>query len=113
MQSEHMVRGKRRPTTEERLQMVDRFHRSGLTHEAFCEQEGIPISTLGYWLSRIRRTSKDVAPVVFSEVRLASPIAPQANSWAMEIVARSGVTIRCREPMLVGDLARLLRGRGC
>jgi hypothetical protein len=113
MQSQHIVRRKRRLTNEERLQMVEQFQRSGLTREAFCEQEGIPIATLGYWLTRIKRTSNKPAPVVFREVRLTSPIVPPTSSWAMEVISPEGLTIRCREALSVNELVRLLRGSRC
>jgi hypothetical protein len=113
MQSQEIVLRKRRPTTEERLQMVERFHRSGLTRVSFCQQEGIPISTLSYWLTRIKRTPNDPGPVIFSEVRLTSPIVSSTNGWAMEVVSPEGLTIRYREAFSVNELLGLLRGNRC
>ena len=93
--------------------MVERFQRSGLTRISFCQQEGIPLATLGYWLSRIKRTSNDPEPIVFSEVRLTSPIASPTDGWAMEVVSPEGLTIRYREALSVNELIGLLRGNQC
>jgi hypothetical protein len=93
--------------------MVERFHRSGLTRVSFCQQEGIPISTLSYWLTRIKRTPNDPGPVIFSEVRLTSPIVSSTNGWAMEVVSPEGLTIRYREAFSVNELLGLLRGNRC
>lgn len=92
--------------------MVERFHRSGLTRISFCQQEGIPISTLSYWLTRIKRTPNDPGPVIFSEVRLTSPVSP-TDGWAMEVVSAEGLTIRYREAFSVNELVGLLRGSQC
>jgi hypothetical protein len=113
MQSEDMVLRKRRPTPEERLQMVERFHRSGLTRVSFCQQEGIPISTLSYWLTRTTGTSKDPDPVIFSEVRLSTPMVSATDGWAMEVISPEGLTIRYREAFTVNELLGLLRGNRC
>jgi transposase-like protein len=116
MQSQDIVLRKRRPTTEERLQMVERYHRSGLTRQSFCQQEGIPVATLGYWLTRIKRRSNpsnEPEPIVFSEVRLTSAMASATDGWAMEVVSPEGVTIRYREAFSVNELIGLLRGHQC
>lgn len=113
MESQDIVLRKRRPTTEERLQMVERFHRSGLTRVSFCQQEGIPISTLSYWLTRTTRASNDAEPVLFSEVRLTSPIVSATDGWAMEVISPEGLTIRYREGFTVNELLGLLRGSRC
>jgi hypothetical protein len=36
-----------------------------------------------------------------------------AIAWAMEVVSRDGLTVRCREALSVQDLAALLRGPAC
>jgi transposase-like protein len=113
MQSQDIILRKRRPTTEERLQMVERFHRSGLTRVSFCQQEGIPISTLSYWLTRIKRTPNNSDPVIFSEVRLTSPMVSSTDAWAMEVVSAEGLRIRYREAFSVNELIGLLRGSRC
>lgn len=113
MQIQHITRQQRRSVRAERLQMVERFHRSGLTRVSFCRLEGIPLSTLNWWLTKSRRLSQVPAPVVFSELQVASPLEPATTPWAMEIASPSGMTIRCREALSLRDMARLLRGVRC
>ena len=93
--------------------MVEQFQRSGLTRAAFSRQYGVPLPTLGYWLTKTKRASNLPVPVVFSEVKLAPAETVPSNIWAMEIVAPSGLTIRCREELTAHNLARLIRGGRC
>jgi transposase-like protein len=98
-----------RATADQRMRMIEQYRRSGLTRAAFSRQYGVPLPTLGYWLMKANRALNLPVPVVFSEVNLTAPEA-STNAWAMEVVAPSGLTIRCREALAVRDLARLLRG---
>ena len=107
-----ITRRQYRASADQRLQMVEQFQRSGLTRAAFSRQYGVPLPTLGYWLTKAKRSNFPV-PVVFSEVKLTPAESVHSNIWAMEIVAPSGLTIRCREELTVHDLARLTRGGRC
>jgi hypothetical protein len=49
----------------------------------------------------------------FREIRLSLPRSGPVAAWAVEIVSSTGLTVRCREPIAVEDLARLLRGSSC
>lgn len=89
-----------------RMQMLEQFRHSGLTRVAFSRQYGVPLPTLGYWLTKAKRASNLPVPMTFSEIRLAAPEALPPNAWAMEIVASSVLTIRCREELTVHDLVR-------
>ena len=109
--------------------MIEQFRRSGLTRAAFSQQYGIPLATLNWWLARARsaassgvQTSRrgspvdgrdSAAPVVFSEVSLPGLEPAARPAWAMEVVSRSGLTVRWREALPVRELARLLRGSKC
>lgn len=97
-------------TRAQRAEIVEQFHRSGLTRIAFAHSQGIPISTLSKWLTAARHASKKAPPVLFREVRLPA-LPPSALQWAMEVVSPDGVTVRCREPLPLADVAWLLRGR--
>jgi transposase-like protein len=44
-----------RATADRRMRMVEQFRRSGLTRTAFCRQYGVPLPTLGYWLTKAKR----------------------------------------------------------
>jgi hypothetical protein len=101
-----------RASADQRMQMVEQFRRSGLTRAAFSRQYGVPLPTLGYWLTKAKRALNLPVPVVFNEVSLATPEAPMSG-WAMEVVAPSGLTIRCREPLAMHELTRLIRSARC
>jgi len=113
MEIKSITRRYQRATAEQRLHMAEQFRRSGLTRAAFSRQYGIPLATLSWWLARTKRSSNLPVPIVFSEVSLAAPAAVPTNPWAMEVVAPSGLTVRCREALSVRDLAQLLRGTRC
>jgi hypothetical protein len=113
MEIKKITKRQHHATAAQRLQMVEQFRRSGLTRAAFSRQHGIPLATLNWWLAKTKRAFNLPAPVVFSEIMLGPPAATAINAWAMEVVAPSGLTVRCREPLPVRDLARLLRGPRC
>lgn len=113
MEIKGVTRRHHRATAAQRLQMVEQFRRSGLSRAAFSRQHGIPLATLSWWLAKTKRASNLPVPVVFSEVMLAPPAAMPIHAWAMEVVAPSGLMVRCREALPVQDLARLLRETRC
>lgn len=113
MEIKKATRAQNRASKAERLQMVEQFRRSGLTHVAFSRQHGIPLATLNWWLKKAKRASALPVPVVFSEVMLPPAPTVAASPWAMEFVRPDGLIVRCREPLCAGDLARLLRGPRC
>jgi hypothetical protein len=51
--------------------------------------------------------------VVFREVNGAGVTVVPTVAWALEIVSRDGLTVRCREALSLQDLATLLRGPVC
>ncbi len=91
--------------------MVERFQGSGLTRKAFAAQEGVPRSTLDFWLY-VASHRPNPPSVVFREVQVSLPAA-QPTGWAMEIESAGGLKIRCREALSGSELARLLRGAKC
>ena len=108
------ARGRTADTT--RRELVARYHRSDLTQRAFCEQVGIPMSTLQWWLVKARREAAPVAPVTFTEVSL--PVDTQAShgvgaGWAVEIVTHTGMTLRFREPLAPALLRFVLHRERC
>lgn len=113
MEIKGIIRRQHHAAAADRLQMVEQFRRSGLTRAAFSRQYGIPVATLNWWLARVKRASNLPVPVVFREVQLASQPTTPSNPWAMEVVAPSGLTVRCREALSARVLARLLRGSRC
>jgi transposase-like protein len=104
---------RRRISARQRAHLVERFQSSGLTRIAFARRYGVGLSTLGKWLSEALVASPRPSPVVFREVPLAGVAAAPAVAWAIEVVSRDGLTVRCREALSVQDLAALLRGSAC
>jgi hypothetical protein len=102
--------GQQRTRAAERLEMVERFQRSGLTRKAFAAREGVPRSTLDFWLYVARHRSQS-SSLVFREVQISVPAEPAG--WAMEIESRDGLRVRLREALGGSELARLLRGTRC
>jgi len=43
---------------QHRREVVRTFRESGLTQKAFCEQRGLPLSTLRYWINRERPVTR-------------------------------------------------------
>jgi hypothetical protein len=101
----------RRSTAAERAEILEEFHRSGLTRLAFSRMHNIALSTLSKWLFNAKHKSKASAPVLFRELRVPQVPTVSAMGWAVEIVRPDGLVIRCREALSLHDVSWLLRGR--
>lgn len=95
-----------------RLEMVKRFRRSGQTRRAFCESEGVPKSTLDWWLRKSKGWSRK-RRMAFEEVAVVSNSVGNAAAWAQEVVSPQGWTIRSQETLSVDDIVRLLQVTRC
>jgi DNA-binding transcriptional regulator YiaG len=113
MELKRIDRRRRRTSARQRAQLVERFQSNGLTRIVFARRYGVGLSTLGKWLSEARAAPPRPSLVVFREVSLAGVASAPAIAWAMEVVSRDGLTVRCREALSVQDLASLLRGPAC
>jgi len=105
-----------RISDDTRRQIVTRFERSDLTQRAFCEQAGLPVSTLQWWLTQARREAARRTPVTFAEVTLPEVARPDRGvgpAWAVEVITRTGVTLRLRDPLPPAALRVLLRDVRC
>ena len=111
METENTVGRKKqkRSTATERAQILDEFHRSGLTRLAFSRTHNVALSTLSKWLTNAKRKSS--APVLFRELRVPQVPSVTPMSWAVEIVGPDGLMIRCREALPLEEVSWLLRGR--
>jgi hypothetical protein len=108
MDKEKSTQQQKRIPIARRLEMIEEFRRSGLTRREFAKQQDVARSTLDYWIRRARKDSHLPAPILFNEIKLPDPMISTNNGWAMEIVSRSGVTIRCREALSTNDLMQVL-----
>jgi hypothetical protein len=99
----------KRLTSEQRRQLLARYHRSSLSQADFAAGHGLGLSTLGKWL-REERCAKPTSPAVsFQELVL-----PGAGSgWAVEVVSPQGWTLRLRVVSDLHALAPLLQALPC
>jgi hypothetical protein len=93
--------------------MVGRFRSSGLSRAAFCQREGVALSTLDWWLRRMRREAESPSEVRFPELPATMLGARAPGSWAMEIVSPRGWTIRSQAALTTVELAAILGVRKC
>ena len=56
-------RPQRNYPAQERKRLLRLFEHSGLSAKKFCEDRGIPVSTLSYWVRKSRRKAGDGAVV--------------------------------------------------
>lgn len=101
----------RRSTSAERAEILEEFHRSGLTRIAFSRTHNVALSTLSKWLFNAKCKSKDSAPMLFRELRVPQVPTVASMAWAVEIIGPDGLVIRCREALPLHDVSWLLRGR--
>lgn len=89
-----------RRTEQQWRKTLDKFDRSGLTQEQFCQREGLAPATFANWRRKIRATS--LAPVQASFVEVCIPAQPtplsQHGPEADELVVELpyGVVLRFR-----------------
>lgn len=107
MDSSNTVSVRRHKSSQQRQQLLARYHRSQLTQRDFAARHGIGLSTLHKWLQRER--SATVPPVKFQEVTLPRGLAP----WAVEVVSPDGWLIRLQTGSAVHLLPQLLRSLPC
>lgn len=55
-------------SAEERARLLARFERSGQTQQRFCRENGLSISTLGYWLRQDRGRATTIVESGFVQV---------------------------------------------
>ena len=98
---------RRRKTSEQRQQLLARYHQSQSTQRDFAARHGIGLSTLSKWL---RRESKQRLPAVqFQEVTLPNP----TPRWAVEVVSPQGWIVRFQNSSETQTLPQLVRALPC
>ena len=96
-----------------RREMVERYESSGKSQREFCEDEGVGLSTLQLWM-RKAGVGGEPAPMAFGEVEWPTAQKATASSgWGLELVSPRGWTLRHREALGAGELARLLKSLKC
>jgi hypothetical protein len=81
--------------------IFDKFDRSGMTQEHFCQREGFARATFCRWQRKLKASSLATRPATFVEVCLASQSEPDQaprNEPAEEVVVELpfGVVLRFR-----------------
>ncbi len=64
----------RRTNRAQRAEILERFHKSGLTAAAFAARERMSLWTLRRWLAEAKRTTTPA--VIFSEIKMPPLLAP-------------------------------------
>jgi transposase-like protein len=96
------------------VQIVRQCEGSGLTHEEFARQRGIPVGTLRSWIYKIRRSEDEVAPLL--PVRVVASTPPSAGrTEAVVIEVDVGEAVRLRfpsstAPSMIAEVVLRLRG---
>ena len=81
------------------VEVIRQCEKSGLTQEQFAEKRRIPVSTLRFWIYRLRRERQEESPTLVPVRVLPSP-APLARGRdddeapAIEVVLPDGLRLR-------------------
>lgn len=88
-------------------QIMDNYSRSGLNQKAFCQQEGLAMSTFSKWRKQLglihtrpegesTADFKALLPVSPPPVTTAVADTSDPGDWDMELVLGTGITLRLR-----------------
>ena len=72
------------------IEILRRFESSGLGSRQFCQSNGLPLSSLQRWRSRLG----SVPPAKFVELVPAAPERAAAASWSLEVSLPGGASLR-------------------
>jgi hypothetical protein len=110
-------RRRRRMSAQKRNELLARYKASNLTQKEFASQESIPLSTLTYWLRRLRASSNSFSSVSAEQVSFKEVSLPQAvlgsGPWVAEISMGNGRTLRLGAEAPDGLVQNLLRLLSC
>jgi hypothetical protein len=90
-------------SAEEIQRLLDEYRQSGETRTAYCQREGIPVTTLDYYLHRQALKARPR----LARVKLTAQQADPAANFAL--VLRNGRRIESCWNFRDADLARLIR----
>ena len=82
--------------------ILDEFDKSGLSMSAFCEQQGLPLSSFFKWRSILKgkpKKTEQVQPApLFVEISPTQEAHPSSQpDWDMELILGNGVILRMRQ----------------
>ena len=94
---------KRKRSAEEIQQLLDDHKKSGLTRQQYCQQQGIPLTTLAYY----RRIQNKQRSPRFVKVLVKTPVVETSSRFTL--VLGNGRRVECDWSFGDGALVRLIR----
>ena len=79
-----------RRSEEQWIEILGRFESSGLSTRAFCDRDGVPLSSLQRWRRRLRA----VPAAKFVELVSPVPTCAAATIWSLEVSLPNGALLR-------------------
>jgi len=76
--------------------ILSAFAASGLSQKAFCEREGLAVSTLQYWKRRLAKDAGEVEPQAGASVIDLGALEQGPAGWEVEIALGDGVSVTLR-----------------
>jgi transposase-like protein len=99
---------RKRLSSEQRQEILARFHQGELTQQDFAAREGISVTTLSTWLRGERDSRTTLASSISFE-----ELPQMGGRWAIEIVTPQNYTLRLAQHPEGGLLQQLLRALPC
>lgn len=107
-------------------EVMERWRESGLSQQAFCEQEQIKLTTFGYWRRELKRRDGQDAPAMALDARPSAKttdssrkkpaplfvpveINESQSGSACEIVLSDGLVIRFSNPCDPSQMAQVVK----
>jgi transposase-like protein len=104
---ENSISKRPRRTREQRAQILNDYHQSGLTQKAFAAQVGIGCSTLTSWLRKAERAGADGSEAAFVPVPNLFPAANRTMPYRIEFPR--GLTVAVASGFQERELSALLQ----
>ena len=91
---------------ERRKDMCRQFRASKMTRKAFCENNGIGLSTLGFWLRKERKAEENKSVKQMVSV---GTVAAQEIRRTLRIRMKAGIVLELDLPASEGDIQSVIR----
>jgi hypothetical protein len=79
-----------RRTEQQWIEIVRRFEASGLGSRAFCDRDGVPLSSFQRWHRRLGAPGRGK----FVELLSAAPTSSDVMGWSFELTLPNGASLR-------------------
>jgi len=91
-----------------RREIVRRYHESGMTRKAFCEANGVALSTLDLWIRRCRNESTDQGRSLLPMVSV-GVAEPRISKRRIRFLTGSEVIVELDLPATEEEIVTVLR----